>query len=232
MANSQQIRDILKTANKYLTDAQVAMVADKTASSPAFNADMVVADIYAVDGKLSAYTLIEIINKHSQKAHSCGYCLSKTIPCAIRNRRDPEGHEIKAQHQHTVFVNKAMMPCPNCAPDKSAQRSIDSMTDDEKAWTWVWLYQFVREILQERNKHANPPVPDITPEEFDVSAYYENLNFQPLLSQTHRDVLAWIQKPVTIPEPHTHHHTVQAFKPIQSVADEYIAIGKRRLGVE
>jgi hypothetical protein len=226
MANSQQIRDILKTTNKYLTDAQVAMVSDKSAQT--FNEDAVIADIYATDGKLSPYTLIEIINKHTEKPRLCGYCLSACIPVAVRNARDPEGHEIKPQHQHTVFVAKAMMPCPNCSPRKdTAQRSIDSMTEDEKAWTWVWLYQHIREILHDRK-----PSEEITPEQFDVAAYYPTLSFQPYLSQTHRDVLAWIQKPTVISVPHPPHATLPSFTPIENIAEQYIALGKKRMGME
>jgi hypothetical protein len=221
MANSEQIRQLLEMTGKKMSDSQVSIISERTAKITEFDQAKVAAELCNFT-KPTAYDISDLINKNTIQKEGCGLCGQGWIP--ILNT--PAWLASKCpDYAYDVCIPKAQIPCPNCNTTGAAQRILDGLLDSDtirakhslkepgiaedvfnirrdtvnelerqksnaQGYSYAILYGFILEH-------------HVSPAEFSITQYYPSLNFAPPLTQSHRNLMDWINKPhnVDVPKP-------------------------------
>lgn len=227
MANSEQIREILQASDRRLTEAQINIVTERTAATSIFDIDAVVADLGGYT-KPNAYDVANAINKHSreQVKQYCGKCQDTWIPLLDWHLWKELG---EPTYKHTVFMHKRSYPCPVCQKSERTQKALDDMTETQRGWCYVILYDFYANALfapdpigkDEHGKPLYPPPPTI--ESFDPAKLW-GLHLNPLLTPEQMAVMQWVNAKHVIPEPHAKMRP--RINPM-AAAEQFIAVGEK-----
>ena len=141
-----------------------------------------------VKDKISAQNVLKACQKRqqAQKRTFCGFCHDTWLSILDVKAYDLEN----CPPITTICAMQTTIPCPNCQKPEKTNTILASMTSREQGWAWVFLYRFIHDMN-----------PTVTPDEFDPNEFWPHMEISPELTDAHRQLLNWIQRPYTIPMP-------------------------------
>ena len=178
--------DVTTIANEFLKSPSQAQIDSLIQSTPASGYDL--ETIRTILGMKDKVKVVDV-----KKA----FWESKTsIRDGCGNCDQPWGIPILSLYEHRVIQREnprqyewltipiTIAPCPNCSGSQKAVALVSRLWDDERAWTWVILYDFY--IHKLGNKTA--------PEEFYPGRIWEGMDMNATFSEAQKAIIDKIYK--------------------------------------
>ncbi|HPS40336.1 MAG TPA: hypothetical protein PL124_13035 [Candidatus Cloacimonadota bacterium] len=163
MAKLIDLQEVCTRVGLSLTTAQLEVVAKST---PEIQDIDRLSDALILKGKVTIASLKRAIYAQPKpKPEGCGKCWSPFGIPLLDTHVHREAEAMGTTQYDWLMIPSVYVPCPNCSGVNRAAVLTDRMSDDERAWTWILLYDFFVFKLQQ----------SIEPKDFNPSDYWEGI---------------------------------------------------------